>query len=99
MRELAELIYSDFRVHKTKTIAKMSSHFSEIENYKVKFRVLIDDTETLMNLFKMTPYYWKASEKEQCLIGSTQHLELTCDFHIKVFKSTSSVTAEPEQFS
>ncbi len=87
MKELAKIIYGDFRIHKNNVPDKMSRHFANVDSYKVKFQTLINDSETLIDLLKMTPYYWNTNEENQSLIRSTKNLELTFDFHIMIFKS------------
>jgi 23S rRNA (guanine745-N1)-methyltransferase len=86
LKELAELIYNNFRAHENNVIEKMTPTLKHQTTKKATFNIHIPDTESLLILLKMTPYYWSTSKENLAKIESCQELNITCDFNISIFK-------------
>lgn len=86
MRDLAQLIYNEFRPHEYNIIENMDESFEHILTNRKTFEINITNSETLLDLLKMTPYYWNTSKEAQEKINDCEDITITCDFNITVFK-------------
>ncbi|MEJ6736815.1 MAG: methyltransferase domain-containing protein [Flavobacteriales bacterium] len=86
LKELAELIYDNFREHENNVIEKMTPSLEYQTTKKATFNIHITDVESLLILLKMTPYYWSTSKENLTKIESCNDINITCDFNISIFK-------------
>jgi 23S rRNA (guanine745-N1)-methyltransferase len=86
LKELAELIYDNFREHESNLIEKMTPTLEHHATKKATFNIHITNVEDLLILLKMTPYYWKTTEEKLAQIESCNDINITCDFNISIFK-------------
>ncbi|MFB0924389.1 MAG: methyltransferase domain-containing protein, partial [Vicingaceae bacterium] len=86
LKELAELIYDNFREHENNVIEKMTPTLELYATKKATFNIHITNVEDLLILLKMTPYYWKTTEGKLAQIESCNDINITCDFNISIFK-------------
>ena len=86
MKQLAELIYNDFRPHEHKILAEMETVFDLHLAERISFDITIKSSETLQALHKMTPYYYNTSIEAQKKVANCNNIKINCDFHISVFK-------------
>ena len=86
MKEIAELVYDEFRPHEKTILDKIPEPFHQLISKKCTFTLHLEDTNAILNLLKMTPYYWSASEKQVVNFERIQKMEVTCDFNITVFE-------------
>lgn len=56
------------------------------KQYDLSFDITLKCSEDIMNLFSMTPYYYKTTEDSVKKLQELQSLETTCDFYIDVYK-------------
>lgn len=96
LQELAELIYDEFRPHQSKVIAKMSPLYSLTANDMLEYTIKLDNQEDIINLLKMTPYYWNISKEKLSHIESLETLELTCHFEVLLFDKKAIDTTTQE---
>ena len=87
LKELAELIYDNFRPHKEGIEEKMHNCFQTYCTKRTTFSIQLKEPETLLNLLKMTPYYWTASQERLEKLKRCEDISITCDFNIAVFKA------------
>ncbi len=85
MKEIAELVYDEFRPHERTILDKIPDAFVKVKAERCSFKLELTDNESLVNLLKMTPYYWSASEKQVANFQTIQTISVTCDFNITVF--------------
>jgi 23S rRNA (guanine745-N1)-methyltransferase len=85
MKDLAQLIYNDFRSHEYNIIENMDEIFKHVLTKRKTFEITITNSETLLNLLKMTPYYWNTSKEGQEKINDCKDITITCDFNLTVF--------------
>jgi len=86
LKELAELIYDNFRAHENNVIEKMTPTLEHYATKKATFNIHITDVESLLILLKMTPYYWSTSKENMAKIESCNNINITCDFNLFIFK-------------
>ena len=86
LKELAELIYDNFRPHENNTTVEMPTLFEKHLSKRTTFEIEIKDSETLLALLKMTPYYWNTSKESMEKLNNCNDINITCDFNITVFK-------------
>ena len=86
LREMAELIYENFRPHTTTIIENMISEFEHDSTNRTTFTIDIKSAEDLLFLLKMTPYYWSTGIERLENITNKSELSVTCDFNIDIFK-------------
>jgi len=86
LKELAELIYDNFREHESNLIEKMTPTLQHHATKKATFNIHITKVEDLLILLKMTPYYWKTTEEKLANIENCNYINITCDFNISIFK-------------
>ncbi len=53
---------------------------------KIEYKIALNSNEQIQNLFKMTPYYYKTSEKDQLKLDSLDSLETEVSFEILIYK-------------
>ena len=87
LKELAELIYDNFREHENNVIEKMTPTLELYATKKATFNIHITNVEDLLILLKMTPYYWKTTEEKLAQIETCNDINITCDFNISIFKA------------
>lgn len=90
LKELAELIYDNFRAHENNVVEKMAPSLEHHATKKATFNIHITEVESLLILLKMTPYYWSTSKENLVKIESCKDITITCDFNISIFKHQSS---------
>ena len=86
MKQLAELIYDNFRPHEHKIEQQLSFDFKLHSTKRVSFDIEIKNAETLAALHKMTPYYYNTSITAQEKIANCNNIIVSCDFYISVFQ-------------
>lgn len=66
--------------------ADMPASFSLVEKKNVKYKFRVDNNADLQNLFAMTPYYFRTSERDREKLARLEGLDITADFDIFVFR-------------
>ena len=62
--------------------------YTLLENREVKYKFSLNDTQSIKNLFMMTPYYYKTGVKEQARLNTLQHLDVSAEFSILIYKKS-----------
>lgn len=60
--------------------------FRHIEKKEVRYEISLNDTEDIVNLISMTPYYWSITDTMRSGMGEISELKTELDFKIDVFK-------------
>ena len=66
--------------------ADMPSRLRLVDERRIKYDIRLDTTESIMNLFSMTPYYWRTSEADKHKLSALSELETTVDIIIAIYK-------------
>ena len=59
---------------------------THVESYKVKFEIELTDKEDRMNLFAMTPYFYRTSRKDSEKLENAEGLVTEVEFDIEVYR-------------
>ncbi|MDA9782930.1 methyltransferase domain-containing protein [Vicingaceae bacterium] len=86
MKQLAELIYNDFRPHEHNIADDLASKFELHLAKRVSFDIHVQSSAALQALHKMTPYYYNTSKEGQDKVANCNNINITCDFHLSIFK-------------
>ena len=57
-----------------------------VDERRVKYDIHLDSTEKILDLFSMTPYYWRTSEADKHKLATLRELETTVDIIIAIYK-------------
>ncbi len=60
--------------------------FEVKEHSEIKEKIVVDGNEDIMNLFRMTPYYYKTSKTDQDKLNAVDRLETEIGFGIDLLK-------------
>ncbi len=63
--------------------------FERTASTRVRYPVVLDSREQIMNLLTMTPYYWNISPATRTRVEGVSRLELTVDAYVSVFRPLS----------
>ncbi len=94
LQGLSEKIYSTTQKHQgNKAPLEQSPHFKLIDKLNVNEHATIEQPY-LLDLLKMTPYYWQCTPEQQQLFSELVCIETPIEFTIEIFylDSTVSVT-------
>ncbi len=61
------------------------------ERIEIKENMVLENTEDIENLFRMTPYYYKTSARDQAKVMNLKNLETPIEFAILVYKKRESI--------
>lgn len=60
--------------------------FSLLESVQLRKVIELDSNEDILNLFKMTPYYYKTGKDDQQKISGLEKFETQAEFEIRVYR-------------
>ena len=81
---LKEAIYESARVNDGR--ADLPTDMALLEEIRVKYSVTLDSNEKILNLFAMTPYYWKTSVSDAEKLKDIDRLTTDVDIIIAVYR-------------
>ena len=64
----------------------MPEFLEQIDRIRVKYWAHLDSNEHIMNLFSMTPYYWRTSPHDKAKLEGIDQLDTEIDVIISVFR-------------
>ena len=82
MQQLANIVYQDFKPHSMQPI--INDELQLLAQKQVSYQIDPSATE-LVNVWKMSPYYWHSREGAEAKIQELKALNL--DFHIDIYIS------------
>ena len=86
LNELAALVYDTPQPHEGNFKALDSAMtLDEIDSQELNYTLDLRDGD-ILDLLKMTPYYWSASKEKQAFMSELSTLKCTADFVIKEFE-------------
>ena len=81
---LKKAIYE--KPYKNKTESRELDGFEIINFREIKYTLKLENSEDILNLFKMTPYYYKTSRSDQQKLELKKELETEIEFGVAVYK-------------
>ncbi len=82
--ELKQLVYD--RPYENPPFPAEEAGFRILETRQLRFRIRLDCSEDIVNLFKMTPYYYKTGAADQAKCAAAETLETGLEFGISVYE-------------
>jgi 23S rRNA (guanine745-N1)-methyltransferase len=82
--QLRERIYQ--QVHKHAQENRAPAGFTKIEQLNLAYPLQINDAQTLQDLIKMTPFFWKFNKQIMTELSAEKSWSIECDFNIEVYK-------------
>lgn len=84
---LRAAIYTSVRPHPVApALMAGDTLFTQATSTRVRYPIVVDTGEQVMNLLTMTPYYWNISRATCARIDALSRLELTVDVYVTVFR-------------
>ncbi|MBQ9735996.1 MAG: methyltransferase domain-containing protein [Clostridia bacterium] len=62
--------------------------FSVVEANEISYSLALEGTESISDLFMMTPYYYKTSKQDQEKLLTLTHLETEISFHLVLYRKS-----------
>lgn len=73
--------------HANSERADLPENMREIKRQRVRYDIKLNSNEQIMNLFAMTPYYWRTSQKDVDKLRCLDKLNTEVDVIISVYKN------------
>jgi len=84
---LRAAIYTSVRPHPVVTaLMAGDTLFEPAVSTRVRYPIVLDTGEQIMNLLAMTPYYWNISRTTSARLEALSRLELTVDVQVSIFR-------------
>jgi 23S rRNA (guanine745-N1)-methyltransferase len=84
---LRRIIYSSVKPHpQTPALMAGDLQFEQTVSTRVRYPIVVETNEQVMNLLAMTPYYWNINRATRARIEALSRLELTVDSYVSVFR-------------
>jgi len=81
------IIYTSVKPHpQTPALMANDTLFEQTASTRVRYPIVLDSRDQIMNLLSMTPYYWHISRATKAAIEELTRLELTVDAYVNVFR-------------
>jgi len=88
--ELRNILFSDIKEINPERILKDSrQHFNVINQIPLKYSISLNSNSDIVNLFKMTPYFWRCTPEKKQHVLELANFELTIDIILWVLKKSS----------
>lgn len=89
---LRQMLYGNVVEHSQEDfLERASTSFTLLNSERVTYNMLLRTTGDIVNLFHMTPYFWKSSAEAHGRVEQLDQLETQVDVVIRVFQSRSSL--------
>lgn len=82
--ELKEKIYE--KAYLNEVAGEMINGFSLIKEEKLCQKIELTESEDIINLFKMTPYYYKTGIEDQQKLFDIDYLSIRAEFKIRIYR-------------
>lgn len=81
--ELKQAIYDEAYLNERELIDHPNLQL--MDEIKLNYQFEVNGNESLQNLFKMTPYYYKTSIEDSAKLANYDSMKLTADFSIQIY--------------
>jgi 23S rRNA (guanine745-N1)-methyltransferase len=84
---LRHIIYTSVKPHpETPALMAGDTLFQQTASTRVRYPIVVDTPQQIMNLLAMTPYYWNIDRATRARFEALSRLELTVDAYVTVFR-------------
>jgi 23S rRNA (guanine745-N1)-methyltransferase len=87
---LKKAIYKNAYVNTER--ADLPEKMEKIDEIRVSYNISLDSNEDIINLFSMTPYYWRTSPKDAEKLNDIDKLDTEVDIILAVYKNTKEAS-------
>jgi len=87
---LKALVYEEAREHHPKD--QVPAGFKIIDSVRVTYKIHLKESEDIMNLLAMTPYYWHISPAGKKKAEETQELLTEVDFLVMIYEKSDNTS-------
>ncbi len=85
--ELRQKLFTDVKVIKNDRILQDGQPYLNLfKQIPLKYTIALNTNEDIVNLFSMTPYYWRCTPDKKQQILNLTNLELTIDVCLNIFQ-------------
>jgi 23S rRNA (guanine745-N1)-methyltransferase len=81
---LKSILYD--KPYKNKPEIRNEELFQLVSEEEIKYEINLTDSEDIMNLFRMTPYYYKTSREDAEKLINKKELTTTVHFGVEVYR-------------
>lgn len=85
---LKEILYESAHINTGR--ADLPEHMEKLFDKRVKYSIRLTSEEQIMNLFSMTPYYWRTSASDKEKLINIRELDTEVDVMLSVYKSSKA---------
>lgn len=88
---LKEIIYDNPTLHPDQHDSEIDEFFMLHEQVRKSYPIVLQGTENILNLIKMTPYYWTMSQEASDIFAQLPQITLDVDCYLNVYKKTDNL--------
>lgn len=89
--ELREILFSDVKkIDKDRILHQCEGSLMVDSQIPLQYSIELNSNEDIVNLFSMTPYYWRCTPEKRQQVLALDSLKLTIDVTLWVFKPSTS---------
>lgn len=85
MKSIAEMVYDKFKPHTQKTSFDYDNGYTLESDNIIEQTITLESNQDIMNLLKMTPYYWNTVPKKLVEFEKLTKIDIGMSFRIRVF--------------
>ena len=78
-------------VYTNEARADMPENMKLIESFNLSYNIEIEGADSIRNLFSMTPYSYRTSERDMQKLMALEHLETEIEFDIFVYAKEDEI--------
>lgn len=87
LKELKDMLYDEVGASKGDNIIQKSKDYVVLQDsHSITYSLKLNSTNDILNLFKMTPFYWQMPSQKQTQISQLNELTVTVDMKLWCFK-------------
>ncbi len=87
LKELKDILYDEVGASKGDSIIQKSKDYVVLQDsHSITYSLKLNSTNDILNLFKMTPFYWQMPSQKQTQISQLNELTVTVDMKLWCFK-------------
>lgn len=84
LKEIREILFENIKDENKQV--KEFQNFRQLSTQNLTYQISINNNQDILNLLKMTPYFYKSNPEKIAKFNDIQNLNVTLDFTIKVWK-------------
>jgi 23S rRNA (guanine745-N1)-methyltransferase len=86
LMSLKRLIYEEAKRHVQADDPELNKFFTMLEQINIKYTISLEDSDSILKLINMTPYYWNMSKNASARIAELSELEVEIDCLLSIYE-------------